>query len=63
MPSFEIRHAEDSVWASVAPGICVRDLRLAELTDGAWTLQLGGGGGASPMAGRDARHARHGLQS
>lgn len=40
MPSFEIRHAEDSAWASVAPGICVRDLRLAELTDGAWTLQL-----------------------
>jgi quercetin dioxygenase-like cupin family protein len=40
MPSFEIRRAEDSVWASVAPGIRVRDLRLAELNDGAWTLQL-----------------------
>jgi hypothetical protein len=40
MPSFEIRHADDSAWASVAPGIRVRNLRLAGFIGDAGSLQL-----------------------
>lgn len=40
MSSFHIRHTADSPWASVAPGIFLRDLGIAALCGDAWSLQI-----------------------